>query len=70
MAEFCPECVRKVFGVDNKDEDYILSKELFFCEECCQLKRIVIAERKLHYLSFTDIFSDIVFFKKKKDGLF
>ena len=45
MANFCPECVRKIFGVKKKDSDYVFSKELCFCEECCRWKRVVIYEK-------------------------
>lgn len=51
MAEFCPECARKVFGVDKRDEDFILSEDLCFCEECCEWKKVVIGERK-NYIEF------------------
>ena len=51
MAEFCPECVRKVFGVDKRDEEFILSDDLCFCEECCEWKKVVICERK-NYTEF------------------
>lgn len=49
MAEFCPKCVRKVFGVKKRDEDFVLSKELCFCEECCEWKHVVIEEKKEYY---------------------
>jgi hypothetical protein len=49
MAEFCPDCVRKVFGVKKRDEDFVLSKELCFCEECCEWKHVVLEEKDEYY---------------------
>ncbi len=45
MAEFCPDCVRKVFGVNKKDSDFVLSKKLCFCEECCEWKKVALYEK-------------------------
>ena len=49
MAEFCPECVSKILGEKYRKHRYILSEELYICEECGKLKRVVIVSRKAYY---------------------
>ena len=39
MAEFCFDCVRKVFGVDKREEDYVLSDDLCFVKNVVSGKR-------------------------------
>ncbi len=68
MAEFCPDCVRKIFEVDRKDEDYVLSDELCFCEECCEWKRVVICEKKSESLKLGKLLGLVNFLKNKKGG--
>ena len=46
MAEFCLECFRKMNPEFDKYE-YILTKELNFCEECGELKHTVLVEKEL-----------------------
>ena len=46
MAEFCLECWNKLNGTDKPECEYIMSKKNEFCEECWELKRIVIRERE------------------------
>ena len=46
MAEFCVDCINKIFEQNKTEADFILSKNLEFCEGCCKQKRIVIKEIK------------------------
>jgi len=46
MAEFCLKCWNKINGTDKPEYEYVMSKEIDFCEECWELKRVVIKERE------------------------
>lgn len=48
MAEFCIECWNKLTGNDLPADKYILSEELDLCEECGQIKHVVIMEKKYY----------------------
>lgn len=50
MAEFCLDCWHKINGEDIAGKKYVLTRDLFFCEECCEWKRVVIAERWHYYM--------------------
>ena len=65
MADFCPDCVRKVFGVDRRDKDFVLSDDLCFCEECCEWKKVVICEKGFDCSRFK-LFNIVKFFKRKR----
>ncbi len=58
MAEFCMECLNKISDTNFKEKDFVMSKGLDYCEECCQLKHIVI-KRKTSSDFFSRIFSAI-----------
>ncbi len=45
MAEFCFLCWNKINGTDDQEEDYIISDEPDFCEECGQWKPVVIKKK-------------------------
>ena len=50
MAEFCLECWKKLNEVeDDDDKNYILSKDLDFCEGCGEWKPVVVTERRFYY---------------------
>ena len=49
MAEFCLDCWNKINGTNYSKSKFIMSKGLDFCEECEELKRIVIVERWSFY---------------------
>lgn len=51
MAEFCLECWNSVNETNDDKRKYILSKDLYLCEECGEWKSIIIAERKGFFLS-------------------
>lgn len=44
MAEFCPECWKKLNGDDGKE--YILSYDVDLCEGCGEWKQVIVAERR------------------------
>lgn len=41
MAEFCFEFFKKIGNMNLTVEDVVLSKGVYFCEECCCFKPIV-----------------------------
>jgi len=45
MAEFCLDCLNKLNGSKDSKWRYVMSWEKDLCEECGQLKRVVITER-------------------------
>ena len=49
MAEFCYECLKKVYKTDKDIKKYVLSRELNLCEECGKWKHTVVMERKAYY---------------------
>ncbi len=46
MAEFCYPCFKKIFNVNLPPEDVIMSHDLDFCEECLEMKHLVVVVRK------------------------
>lgn len=42
MAEFCIDCLNKITALNWSPEKYLISKEPGLCEECGELKPIVI----------------------------
>lgn len=59
MAQFCYECFKKTFDIDEPEEKYVISKTLYLCEGCGKLKKVVISERLFynsllyHFLVFS-----------------
>lgn len=49
MAEFCMECLNRINGTNFKEEDFIMSEALEFCEECCKFKHIVLVRKDACY---------------------
>lgn len=45
MAEFCLDCLNKICDTNSDERDYIISKELYLCEECGEMKHVVICYR-------------------------
>ena len=45
MAEFCLDCWNKLNDANDKEENYIMSKELDLCEGCGEWKHVIIVER-------------------------
>ena len=43
MAEFCCECMKKVFKEDIPLKEVVLSDDLELCEECNEYKRVVVS---------------------------
>ena len=46
MAEFCVDCWNKIMDTNDPPRKFHLSWELDFCEECGQLKRVIICVKK------------------------
>ncbi len=65
MAEFCLECWNKLNDTNYKPIHYVLSRDLEFCEECEQFKRVVVKRRCFYYLA--RIRQDITDLKNLKD---
>jgi|GEM_PF-5285475 len=45
MAEFCLDCLNRMDDSNEPPEAYVLSRKLERCEECGEMKRIVICGR-------------------------
>lgn len=46
MAEFCLECLNEISGTNYTEADFILSRELDFCENCGKMVRVVVKRRR------------------------
>lgn len=46
MAEFCLDCWNKLMNKSDPPQKYRISRDLDLCEECGQLKPVIISERK------------------------
>jgi len=49
LAEFCLDCWNRINETNDSEEKYIISKDLDFCDGCCEWKHVIVAERK-HFL--------------------
>ena len=45
MAEICLECWNKLTSSNHTEKDYVLSDDLYLCENCEEYKRVIIVER-------------------------
>ncbi len=45
MAAFCLDCLQKIMETDYPKNYFRISRELDFCEECQQWKRVVVSIR-------------------------
>lgn len=50
MADFCVDCWNKINKTNYKPRKFMLSKELYLCEECGNYKHIILNERKYYYM--------------------
>lgn len=50
MAEFCPECWKKINNFFDPPESWHLSRDYELCEGCGQWKRVVVGKRKWYWL--------------------
>jgi len=50
MAEFCPECFRKIHNKEDDKTKYVLSDTLNLCEGCGEYKHVIIMEQKEYYM--------------------
>ncbi|MBQ2889742.1 MAG: hypothetical protein IJE41_04740 [Clostridia bacterium] len=46
MAEFCLECFNKINETNYSKYDCVMSSDLCFCEECNEIKKVVIRIRR------------------------
>lgn len=46
MAEFCIDCWNKLSQTADLESKYVLSRDLELCEECGEMKRVIVAMRK------------------------
>lgn len=46
MAEFCLGCWNKIMKTADPPDMYLISKELDLCEECGELKPVIIRKKK------------------------
>lgn len=44
MSEIYLECCNEIMGTNDPPEKYVLSKDLDICEECGEMKHIIIRE--------------------------
>ncbi len=44
MSEICLECLNEIKHTNDSQNKYVLSKNLELCEECGQMKHIIIRE--------------------------
>jgi len=51
MAEFCLECWNRIMGTTDPPKKFILSKELDFCEECCEWKPVIIRVKRRYLIA-------------------
>lgn len=54
--EICLDCFNKMLGENYTEKDYLLSKELCFCEDCEQMKHIVVREKRNFIFPFFRLF--------------
>lgn len=61
MAEFCAECWNKINETRDSEKKFILSDDLEPCEECGELKHVIICVRKRYILAnnITEIIENI-----------
>jgi len=56
MAEFCLDCWNELMETDDPPEKYVISKDLDLCEDCGELKHVIVRV-KLRYV-FTEWLSE------------
>lgn len=57
MAEFCLECWNKLHNTEYTEDDVVISKCLYICEECEQYTWVVIRVRETEELYWSAIFT-------------
>lgn len=50
MAEFCMDCWNKLMGTQDSSEKYILSRDLELCEECGEMKPVIVAIKRRYII--------------------
>ena len=54
MAEFCPDCLDKINRENGGAQKYILSRYPERCEECGEMKRVVVVECKYFFFAYCE----------------
>lgn len=52
MSEICLDCLNELLGEKYTKKDYLLSKDLCLCEDCEQMKHIVVREKRKFVFPF------------------
>lgn len=55
MAEFCPDCYRKVLGEEKENHMLIISRDYDLCEGCGQYKHVVDGEKNWYEYFYSQI---------------
>lgn len=50
LADFCLDCWNKINETNEKKSKYILSKNMYPCEECNEYKHVIVVARKAYYM--------------------
>ena len=50
MAEFCLDCWNKINDTNDTPKKYVLSRRSDLCEECGEMKRIIISVRRRYLI--------------------
>lgn len=58
MAEFCLDCLRKLDGINYKDDEFEISTELDLCEGCGEWKHVVVCRKGFPHLGLLDLLID------------
>lgn len=48
MADFCLDCWNRINETSESEKEYIISKDLSFCEGCGEFKKVIICKRKAY----------------------
>ena len=51
LAEFCIECFNRIMGADYALERFIISKDYDLCEECGEIKPIIVRVKRRYLLA-------------------
>lgn len=66
MAEFCLDCWNKIMGSNDSSRKYILSEDLDLCEECGEMKPVIV-RIKWRYETVEWFFECIEGFRKSRN---
>ena len=61
MSEICLDCFNKMLGTNYTEKDYRLSKETMLCEDCEEMKRIFVKQRRFSVFPFKNFKIEDIF---------